>query len=68
MAKNIWKGLSSYNLKSLCNQHHIQFDHHRAAADSKATAELILIGLQEFGIVEHEGLKLRRINKVLRLK
>ncbi|SDF13374.1 DNA polymerase-3 subunit epsilon [Mucilaginibacter pineti] len=59
MAKNIWTGLSSYNLKSLCNQHHIQFDHHRAAADSKATAELILIGLMELDIVDHDGLRVK---------
>jgi DNA polymerase-3 subunit epsilon len=57
MAKNIWTGLPSYNLKSLCNQHQILFDHHRAAADSKATAELIVIGLLELGIVDYEGLK-----------
>lgn len=57
MAKNVWSGLSSYNLKSLCNHHRIQFDHHRAAADSKATAELILIALLEFEIVDHDGLK-----------
>jgi DNA polymerase-3 subunit epsilon len=57
LSKNIWKGSSSYNLKSLCNQHNITFKHHRAASDSRATAELLLKAFQEFSITDHQSLK-----------
>ncbi len=41
ISKKIWKGLPSYDLKSLCNIYNIDFIHHRAEADSLATAKLI---------------------------
>ncbi|NHA03457.1 DNA polymerase III [Mucilaginibacter sp. HC2] len=59
MAKNIWPGLSSYNLKSLCNERQITFDHHRAGADAKATAELILIALAEREITHIDDFKIK---------
>ncbi|WP_205499715.1 3'-5' exonuclease [Rufibacter psychrotolerans] len=43
--KQVWQGLPQYDLKSLCNQHQIKFHHHRAAADSRACAELTLKAL-----------------------
>jgi DNA polymerase-3 subunit epsilon len=59
MAKNIWPGQSSYNLKSLCNDRKIVFDHHRAGADAKATAELILIAFAELQIKGPDDFKLK---------
>jgi DNA polymerase-3 subunit epsilon len=59
MAKNIWQGLPSYNLKSLCNQHNIIFKHHRAAADSRATAELLLKAIHELEIIHQDDFKIK---------
>ena len=50
LSKSLWKGLPSYNLKSLCRQHNIDFEHHRAGQDSKACAELTLKIFEEAGI------------------
>lgn len=41
-SKKVWQGLPAYDLKTLCNINNIDFKHHRAGADSKATAELTL--------------------------
>jgi DNA polymerase-3 subunit epsilon len=41
-SKKVWQGLSSYDLKTLCKINNINFKHHRAGSDSKATAELAL--------------------------
>jgi len=41
-SKKVWQGLPSYDLKSLCRLNSIDINHHRAASDSKATAELAL--------------------------
>jgi DNA polymerase III subunit epsilon len=41
-SKNIWKGMSKYDLKTLCNMHRIDFLHHRAASDADACARLSL--------------------------
>lgn len=41
-SKKIWQGLPAYDLKTLCNANGIVFKHHRAGADSRATAELAL--------------------------
>jgi len=49
-AKKIWEGLPTYNLKSLCNLNNIIFSHHRAGADSEATAKLVLAGFKKAGI------------------
>ncbi|MDR1182685.1 MAG: hypothetical protein LBL13_11965 [Bacteroidales bacterium] len=47
-SKRIWKGLPAYDLKTLCRLNDIDFNHHRAGDDSRATAELCL---KAFGIV-----------------
>lgn len=41
-SKKVWQDLPAYNLKTLCNANGIVFKHHRAGADSRATAELAL--------------------------
>lgn len=41
-SKKVWQGLPAYDLKTLCNANGIVFKHHRAGADSRATAELAL--------------------------
>lgn len=41
-SKKVWQGLPAYDLKTLCNANGIVFKHHRAGADSRATAELVL--------------------------
>ncbi|MDR0385269.1 MAG: hypothetical protein LBH60_04250 [Prevotellaceae bacterium] len=41
-SKKIWTELSAYNLKALCTLNGIDFEHHRAGDDSRATAELCL--------------------------
>lgn len=41
-AKKVWLDLPAYDLKTLCNMNNIRFNHHRAGADSQATAELAL--------------------------
>jgi DNA polymerase III subunit epsilon len=41
-SKKVWQGLPAYDLKTLCNANGILFKHHRAGADSRATAELAL--------------------------
>lgn len=41
-SKQIWKGLPSYDLKTLCKFNNIEFKHHRAGSDSYATAKLML--------------------------
>lgn len=41
-SKKVWQGLSAYDLKTLCKINNIDLQHHRAGADSRATAELTL--------------------------
>jgi DNA polymerase III subunit epsilon len=48
-SKKVWEGLPAYDLKTLCKVNNIPLNHHRAGADSKATAEL---ALKAFEIVE----------------
>lgn len=49
-SKKVWEGLPSYDLKTLCKLHNIKLNHHRAAADSKATAELALKAFEIAGV------------------
>lgn len=42
MARRVWPGHSTYNLKALCDRHGIPLKHHRAGNDAAATAELVL--------------------------
>lgn len=46
----------SYDLKYLCKKNGIKFKHHRAADDSKATAELVLKIFSEFEINQFDNL------------
>ncbi len=49
-SKKVWTGLLSYDLKSLCSKNEIEFNHHRAGADSLACAELCLIAFEIAGV------------------
>ena len=49
-AKKVWQGLSAYDLKTLCKVNNIELKHHRAGADSKATAELTLKAFEIAGV------------------
>jgi len=50
LSKLVWTGLPSYGLKALCNYNQIDFNHHRAGDDSRATSQLILKAFQAAGI------------------
>ncbi|MER2998430.1 3'-5' exonuclease [Pontibacter populi] len=52
-SRSIWKGLTAYDLKTLCNMHRIHFQHHRAASDAHACAALTLKALDHTG-TRHE--------------
>ncbi len=52
--KKVWQGLPAYDLKSLCKLNNINFNHHRAAADSRATAELALKAFELAEVFCHE--------------
>lgn len=43
--KKVWEGLPTYDLKTLCKLNNIDLNHHRAGADSRATAEITLKAL-----------------------
>jgi DNA polymerase-3 subunit epsilon len=49
-AKKVWQGLPGYDLKTLCKVHGIDLVHHRAGADSRATAALALKAFECAGI------------------
>ena len=49
-SKKIWQGLPAYDLKSLCRKNNIDFNHHRAGEDSRATALLSLKAFEYAGI------------------
>lgn len=55
-SKKVWPGLPAYDLKSLCKLNSIPLQHHRAAADSEATAHLALRAFQLAGISKKEDL------------
>ncbi|MDX2046329.1 MAG: exonuclease domain-containing protein [Chitinophagaceae bacterium] len=50
-SKKVWHGLPAYDLKTLCKINSIDLKHHRAGADSKATAELSLKAFEIAGVV-----------------
>jgi DNA polymerase-3 subunit epsilon len=62
-SKKVWQGLPAYDLKTLCKVNNIELKHHRAAADSKATAELALKAFEIAGVssIEDFPVKLRTI-------
>ncbi|MDR3227564.1 MAG: hypothetical protein LBT56_07835 [Prevotellaceae bacterium] len=41
-SKKVWQGLPAYDLATLCKINNIDFRHHRAGDDSRATAELCI--------------------------
>ncbi|AWV97134.1 3'-5' exonuclease [Arcticibacterium luteifluviistationis] len=49
-SKKVWEGLPAYDLKTLCNHNKISFNHHRAEADSRATAELSIQAFRKNGV------------------
>lgn len=49
-SKKVWQGLPAYDLKTLCKINNIDFKHHRAGPDSKATAELTLKAFEITGV------------------
>lgn len=49
-SKKVWQGLPAYDLKTLCKVNSIDLKHHRAGADSKATAELALKAFELAGV------------------
>lgn len=53
-SKKVWEGLPSYGLKSLCRLHNIPLNHHRAGADSEATAHLSLKAFKHAGVLSLE--------------
>jgi len=48
-SKKVWEGLPGYDLKTLCKVNKIEFNHHRAGYDSRATAELCLKAFETAG-------------------
>ncbi len=49
-SKKVWEGLPAYDLKTLCKINNIPLKHHRAGADSRATAELSLKAFEIAGV------------------
>jgi DNA polymerase-3 subunit epsilon len=49
-SKKAWTGLPAYDLRTLCNFHNIPLQHHRAASDAQACAELALKTFAHIGI------------------
>lgn len=62
-SKKVWFGLPAYDLKTLCKVNNIELNHHRAGADSKATAELTLKAFEIAGVssIDDFPTKLRTI-------
>lgn len=57
LSKKVWQGLPKYNLKALCDHHGIPLNHHRAEADSLATAQLCIRAFQDGGIESVEDIR-----------
>ncbi|WP_341224834.1 3'-5' exonuclease [uncultured Arcticibacterium sp.] len=53
-SKKVWFGLPAYDLKTLCNHNGISFNHHRAEADSRATAELVIKAFKKNGVTSKD--------------
>jgi DNA polymerase III subunit epsilon len=62
-SKKVWQGLPGYDLKSLCRHLDIPLNHHRAAPDSLATAELSIKAFEKAEVASKEEFptKLRTI-------
>ncbi|QZE15332.1 hypothetical protein K4L44_05730 [Halosquirtibacter laminarini] len=44
--RNIWSGVENYKLETLCRYHQIDYHHHRAKADTEATAAVLLKAIE----------------------
>jgi DNA polymerase-3 subunit epsilon len=49
-SKKVWQGLPAYDLATLCKINNIDFRHHRAGDDSRATAELCIKAFKISGV------------------
>lgn len=54
IAKNSWKNLPKYGLKSLAEYHQIKFNHHRAGADAEVCAKISLLAFEKMMITRNE--------------
>lgn len=54
VAKKAWKDLKSYGLKSLAEQHDINFNHHRADADAEVCAKISLLSFERLMVTNNE--------------
>lgn len=54
LAKKSWKGLHSYGLKNLANQHQIEFNHHRAGDDAEVCAKLSMLAFDQLMLTRNE--------------
>ena len=57
VAKKAWKDLKSYGLKSLAEQHQINFNHHRADADAEVCAKISLLSFERLMISRNDEIK-----------
>jgi len=53
-SRKVWEGLPAYDLKTLCNHNNIALNHHRAEADSRATAELAIKAFKKNGVTSKD--------------
>jgi len=63
-SKHVWEGLPSYGLQALCSLNNIEFKHHRAGPDSRATAQLALRAFEIAGIEGVEDFPVKLKTKV----
>ncbi|PRY12425.1 DNA polymerase-3 subunit epsilon [Pontibacter ummariensis] len=63
-SKSVWKGMSRYDLKTLCNLHRIDFLHHRAASDAHACAALSVKALDLTGTTSEEEFTFKMGSKI----
>jgi DNA polymerase-3 subunit epsilon len=53
--------LPKYGLKSLAEQHNIQFNHHRAGADAEVCAKISLLAFNQLMLTRNE-----EVNEVMK--
>ncbi len=54
IAKKSWKNLPRYGLKSLAENHQIQFNHHRAGDDAEVCAKISLLGFEKLMLTRND--------------
>lgn len=67
IAQKTWEGLLHYSLNALCEQEHIVFSHHHAAADAEACAQLVLHAMEKLSAKSMKELFDRLLIKPKRL-